>query len=279
MNLLLLDKQLRSFLVEDLEHGDLTTDVIFPDGNHQSATACFKAREPLLACGMAKVASRVFKLLSDEISCRQAVVDGSCHDKGAVLLRVEGPIPALLHGERVALNLVQRLCGVATLVNRYVKEVEGFQVRITDTRKTTPGLRMLEKYAVRCGGGYNHRYSLSDGVLLKDNHIAACGSISKAIHRLQRAIPHTVKIEVECDTLLQVEEALACGVEIIMLDNMAITTIIDAVKLIDGKALIEASGGINLKNVRVIAATGVDIISIGNLTHSAPGVDIGMDWE
>ena len=278
MNQLIIDEHLRRFLVEDLEHGDITTDAVFTDCGDQTAVASFMARESLVASGMAKVAGRVFGLLSSEVTCKQAAADGSCHAEGDVLLLVEGPVKALLHGERVALNLVQRLSGIATLVSRFVEEVEGFVVRITDTRKTTPGLRMLEKYAVRCGGGYNHRYSLSDGVMLKDNHIAACGGISKAVRRLRAAIPHTLKIEVECDTLVQVEESLACGVEIIMLDNMDIATMVKAVKLIDGKALIEASGGVNLGNVRAIAETGVDIISIGNLTHSAPGVDIGMDW-
>ena len=278
MNQLLLDEQLRRFLAEDLGHGDITTDTVFAACGKQLATARFMAREPLVACGMATVAGRVFGLLADEVSCRPAVVDGSFHDKGGALLLVEGPVHALLYGERVALNLVQRLCGIATLVAQYVEEVKGVAVRITDTRKTTPGLRMLEKYAVRCGGGYNHRYSLSDGVLLKDNHIAACGGVSKAVSLLRAAIPHTLKVEVECDTLAQVEESLACGVEIIMLDNMDIATMVKAVKLIDGKALIEASGGVSLNNVRAIAETGVDIISIGGLTHSAPGVDIGMDW-
>jgi nicotinate-nucleotide pyrophosphorylase (carboxylating) len=278
MNQIILDEMLRHFLAEDLDRGDITTDTIFAGSDNKSASARFVAREPLISSGMTEVAMRVFGLLSSVVSCRQAVIDGSFHVQGAVLLLVEGPVQTLLHGERVALNLVQRLSGIATLVNRFVEEVRGFEVRITDTRKTTPGLRMLEKYAVRCGGGYNHRYSLSDGILLKDNHIAACGSISEAVRRLRRAVPHTLKIEVECDTMSQVEEALACGVEIIMLDNMDVVTMVKAVKLINGNALAEASGGISLKNVRAIAETGVDIISIGSLTHSAPGVDIGMDW-
>lgn len=278
MNRIILDGQLRRFINEDLEHGDITTDAVFADNCNKPAVARFVARQSLVSSGMAKVAGRVFELLSDNIVCRQAVADGSFHYKGAVLLTVAGPVQTLLHGERVALNLVQHLSGIASLVNRYVEEVKEFEVRITDTRKTTPGLRMLEKYAIRCGGGYNHRYSLSDGVLLKDNHIAACGSIREAVSRLRRGIPHTLKVEVECDTLVQVEEALACGVEIIMLDNMDTASMVKAVKLISGNALVEASGGISLENIRAVAETGVDLISIGVLTHSAPGVDIGMDW-
>lgn len=276
MDSFLLDGQLHRFLEEDLGHGDITTDAIF---DQETASARFVARETLVACGMEQVAARVFCLLGGQLEFGQLAADGSRKKTAEVLLTIQGPVRTLLRGERVALNLVQRLCGIATLTARFVDQVQGLPVRIVDTRKTTPGLRMLEKYAVRCGGGGNHRYSLSDGVLVKDNHIAACGgSVTKAVERLRGRIPHTLKIEVECDTPAQVEECLGCGVEIIMLDNMDTATMAEAVQRIDGKALVEASGGVNLETVRAIAETGVDVISIGGLTHSAPASDIGMDW-
>ncbi len=275
MDTFLLDNQLRQFIEEDLEHGDITTEAIFTD---ESALVQAIARQPLVACGMEKVAARVFCLLGGTLEFGQFAADGSKMEKGAVLFTVRGPVRTLLRGERVALNLIQRLCGIATLTARFVEQVQGLDVKIVDTRKTTPGLRMLEKYAVRCGGGHNHRFSLSDGVLVKDNHIAACGSITEAVRRLRSSIPHTLKIEVECDTMAQVEECLSAKVEIIMLDNMDTDTMAEAVRLIGGRAVIEASGGINLETVRRIAETGVDIISIGALTHSAPAVDIGLDW-
>jgi nicotinate-nucleotide pyrophosphorylase (carboxylating) len=177
----------------------------------------------------------------------------------------------------VALNLVQRLCGIATLTQAFVKRIEGLPVRITDTRKTTPGLRVLEKYAVRVGGGHNHRFNLADGVMIKDNHIAACGSIAAAVKRVRQQAPHTLKIEVETENLTQVKECLAAGVDIIMLDNMSAAAMKEAVQFINGRALIEASGGVTLENIREIAGTGVDIISIGALTHSAPSSDISME--
>ena len=276
MDSFLLDQQLRRFLEEDLEHGDITTDALFED---EVSGAKFIARQDLTSCGMEHVAARVFYLLGGDPALAQLAVDGSRKKAGDTLLTVQGPVRTLLRGERVALNLVQRLCGIATLAAQYVEAVKGLDVVIVDTRKTTPGLRMLEKYAVRCGGARNHRFSLSDGVLVKDNHIAACGSITAAVHRLRANIPHTIKIEVECDTRDQVEECLGCGVDIIMLDNMAPETMAGAVQLIAGRAIIEASGGVDLATVRRIAETGVDIISVGALTHSALAVDIGMDWR
>jgi len=192
---------------------------------------------------------------------------------------VRGPVVDLLKAERVALNLLQRLSGIATLTARFVELVKGQRARITDTRKTTPGLRLLEKYAVMAGGGSNHRFNLADGVLIKDNHIAACGSITEAVARVRAKVPHTIRIEVETEDIDQVRECLACRVDIIMLDNMGIKAMQEAVACIDGRALVEASGGVNLATVAAIAATGVDIISIGALTHSAPACDIGMDWS
>jgi nicotinate-nucleotide pyrophosphorylase (carboxylating) len=277
MDTFLLDPLLRAFLAEDLEHGDITTEAIFAPEDR--AQAAFIARHPMTVVGMEIVAARVFRLLDPSVACTAAMADGSHADTGDQLLRLSGPTRALLRGERVALNLVQRLCGIATLTAAFVEAVNGTGATIVDTRKTTPGLRLLEKYAVRAGGGRNHRYSLSDGVLIKDNHIAACGSITEAVRRVRAQVPHTINVEVETDTLGQVEECLACGVGVIMLDNMDAATMRRAVALIAGRARVEASGGVTLSTVRAIAETGVDIISIGGLTHSARACDIGMDWR
>ncbi|MHB8788836.1 MAG: carboxylating nicotinate-nucleotide diphosphorylase [Desulfobulbaceae bacterium] len=277
MDEMLLDSQLRSFLAEDIGAGDVTTDAVFQTG--EEGAAVLRAREPLVAVGMDLVAGRVFRLLNPAVIVDAAVADGCQVEAGSVLLRVRGPVKDLLRGERVALNLVQRLCGIATLTRKYVEKVAGLDARITDTRKTTPGLRMLEKYAVRIGDGHNHRFSLSDGVLLKDNHLAACGSIAAAVAKVRAQAPHTLRIEVEAETLAQVRECLSCGVEIIMLDNMTLAEMREAVQLIDGRALVEASGGVTLETVRAIAETGVNLISVGRLTHSAPACDIGMDMD
>ena len=273
----LLDRQLRRFLHEDLEHGDITTEALFD--NEQTALVTMVARQDLVAAGMERVAARVFCLLGGgTITFGQMAADGEEKKKGEVLMTINGPVRTLLRGERVALNLVQRLCGIATLTRRFVERVQDLEVRIVDTRKTTPGLRMLEKYAVRAGGGANHRYSLADGVLIKDNHIAACGSISEALCRVRARVPHTMAVEVECDTLEQVRECLDCGVPVILLDNMDVATMRRAVEMTAGRARLEASGGVSLDTVRQIAETGVDIISVGRLTHSAPACDIGLDW-
>jgi nicotinate-nucleotide pyrophosphorylase (carboxylating) len=263
------------FLQEDIGTGDITTEAIF-SGN-QSATAVFAARATLVACGFGTVVPMVFEVVDPAISCRDSLADGSQAQAGNQLLVVHGNVASLLLGERVALNLAQRLCGIATLTDRFVRAVAPLPVKIVDTRKTTPGLRVLEKYAVRAGGGSNHRFNLADGVLIKDNHIMACGSIAKAVAAVRERAPHTLRIEVEAENLDQVEEGLAAGVDIIMLDNMDIDTMRQAVMRIGQRALVEASGGVTLDNVRAIAETGVDIISIGALTHSAPACDIGMD--
>ena len=277
MDTFLLDTILQAFLREDLEHGDITTEAIF--GPQDRARASFIARHPMTVVGMTTVAARVFSLLDATVSCTGPMDDGNRVETGTELLTISGATRTLLRGERVALNLVQRLCGIATLTTAFVDQVAGTRARIVDTRKTTPGLRLLEKYAVRASGGHNHRYSLSDGVLIKDNHIAACGSISEAVRRVRLKVPHTINVEVETDTLAQVEECLACGVGVIMLDNMDLATMRQAVAMINGRALVEASGGVNLQTVRGIAETGVDIISVGALTHSAKACDIGMDWR
>jgi len=268
---------LRSFLREDIGNGDLSSEPLFTKG--EVGQARLVAREAFVVAGVMEVAAQVFYLQNKSIECSDAMPDGHTVVKGDTLLIVNGPVVDLLKAERVALNLLQRLSGIATLTARFVEKTKLYPVRITDTRKTTPGLRMLEKYAVRAGGGSNHRFNLSDGVLIKDNHIAACGSITKAVQILREKVPHTIKIEVETDTLEQVRESIESGADIIMLDNMDLETMKQAVAMIDGKALVEASGGVNLDTVAGIAATGVDIISAGALTHSAPSCDIAMDWD
>ena len=276
MDTFLLDRQIRHFLAEDIGHGDITTDSVFE--TNPEIEARFVAREPLIVAGMEQVAGRVFQMLNQDVIIDSALKDGAQAEAGDTLLTVHGPVKDVLRGERVALNLVQRLCGIATLTKKYVEQVAGLNVKITDTRKTIPGLRMLDKYAVRVGGGQNHRFNLSDGVLIKDNHIAACGSISQAVEKARAKVPHTIRIEVEAETLDQVQECLDCGVDIIMLDNMNLDEMQQAVQRIDGKALVEASGGVTLESVRLIAETGVDIISVGRLTHSAPASDISLDF-
>jgi nicotinate-nucleotide pyrophosphorylase (carboxylating) len=273
----LLQGMIRRFLDEDIGRGDITSEAIFPADHHGSARLV--ARQAFVVAGAATVAAEVFAVQNPAIVTAGALVDGCRVNPGQVLLTVSGPVVDLLKAERVALNLLQRLSGIATLTAAYVDVIKGYPVRITDTRKTTPGLRIFEKYAVRVGGGSNHRFNLTDGVLIKDNHIAACGSITEAVARVRRTTPHTIRIEVETDTLEQVEECLHNRVDIIMLDNMSLELMREAVRLIDGRALVEASGGVNLETVAAIAACGVDIISIGALTHSARACDIGMDWS
>ncbi len=271
-----LHNAIRAFLQEDIGRGDITSEAIFDA--HEGGTAKLVARQPLIAAGVASVAATVFTLQNENIVATDAVDDGIPIQPGETLLNVSGPVVDLLKAERTALNLLQRMCGIATLTRQFIEKVERYGVKITDTRKTTPGLRLIEKYAVRAGGGSNHRFNLTDGVLIKDNHIAACGSINQAVTQIRQQVPHTIRIEVETDTLDQVKECLECGVEIIMLDNMDVATMQEAVNLIAGRALVEASGGVTLENVENIAKSGVDLISVGALTHSAKACDIGMDW-
>lgn len=268
-----LDDLIRHALKEDIHTGDLTTRACLT--GPRPAKARFVAKEPFVLAGI-QVAARVFTLLEPAIVFDAQIKDGARVASGDLLACVSGDASSLLQGERVALNLLQRMCGVATLTSRYVEAVAGTQARIVDTRKTTPGLRMLEKYAVRVGGGVNHRTGLYDGILIKENHIAAAGGITAAVNRTRDYIPHTLKIEVETETVEQVEEALAARADIIMLDNMDCATMRQCVGLIGGRALVEASGGVNLDTVRAIAETGVDIISVGALTHSSRAVDISM---
>ncbi|MEN8231166.1 MAG: carboxylating nicotinate-nucleotide diphosphorylase [Thermodesulfobacteriota bacterium] len=274
MDVNVLKKVIGKFLHEDIGSGDLTSEATIIQ--EQSGTAEFIAKGSFMVCGIETVAPLVFATQNPIIEITHACKDKTQASPGDELLIAKGPVLDLLKAERVALNLVQRLCGIATFTALFVEKVKPLPVRILDTRKTTPGLRMLEKYAVRVGGGYNHRFNLADGVLIKDNHIQACGSIKNAVTRMREKVPHTMKIEVEASSMDQVRECIACSVDIIMLDNMKPGMMREAVKFVGGRALLEASGGINLDNVREVAETGVDFISIGALTHSAPACDISM---
>ena len=261
-------------LREDIGPGDLTTEALIQPDIEGKAELI--AKELLILAGI-EVAREVFHQVNQDINFLGRHPDGEDLSSSTVIATISGPLRSLLTAERVALNLLQRLSGIATLTRQYVNGIEGTKARIVDTRKTTPGLRALEKYAVRIGGGKNHRFGLFDGILIKDNHIAAVGSLTEAVKRAREKAPHTLKIEVETENLDQVREAISAGAEIIMLDNMDIETMKEAVKLINGKALIEASGGINLNNVRQVAETGVDLISVGAITHSARSMDISME--
>jgi len=267
------DRLIRTALEEDIGPGDVTTAATVTPGT--LARAELVAKEEFLLAGIG-VARRVFELLDAEVAFECLVADGLAVKRGEVLAWLKGDAASLLQGERVALNLLQRLSGVATLTAQFVKETAGTGATIVDTRKTTPGLRALEKYAVRVGGGGNHRMALYDGVLIKENHVAAAGGITTAVTRARRHAPHTLKIEVEVRTLQEVAEALAAGADILLLDNMDLAQLRAAVELVGGRALTEASGGVNLDTVRAIAETGVDLISVGALTHSYRSVDITM---
>lgn len=269
------DDLLGRALAEDLGlAGDLTTDATIP-ADHRSSGAIV-ARRPGTLAGLA-VATRVFTLLDRRVEVTLLVGDGERVDAGEKLARVAGRTFALLTGERTCLNLLGRLSGIATATRAMVDRIEGTASRIVDTRKTTPGLRSLEKYAVRCGGGVNHRLGLYDAVLIKDNHIAAVGSVEEAVAAVRRSVDETVKIEVEVDTLDQLDTVLSLGVDAVLLDNMMPDTLAEAVRRVDGRCVTEASGGVTLETVRAIAETGVDLISVGALTHSSPQLDVAFD--
>ena len=260
-------------LKEDIGPGDITTDnLVGPD---LEGKGVITAKEPLVIAGL-DVARQVFEHLDNEVIFRAGYKDGDVIKDGGTVAEVEGKLKVLLTGERTALNFLQRLSGIATCVRSYVDELANKSVRLVDTRKTAPGWRVLEKYAVRMGGAHNHRMGLYDGVLIKDNHIAACGGIIKAVDRIRANVSHLVKIEVEVSDLSQVKDAMDAGADVIMLDNMNIQKIKEAVAFINGKAVVEVSGGITKKGLKPLADTGVDIISVGALTHSARCVDISM---
>ena len=275
INPLLVDDMVRAALNEDLGRaGDITSLATIPQG--KTAQAEFVARKEGTIAGLAFAAS-AFRLLDPSLHFEAFVQDGQAVRGGTCLARVSGSALAILSGERVALNYLGRLSGIATLTAHYVKAVAGTGAQIVCTRKTTPGLRAAEKYAVKCGGGANHRFGLDDAILIKDNHIAVAGGIAPALRAAKAAVGHLVKIEIEVDTLDQLREVIAEGADVVLLDNMNPAMLREAVAMIGGRMKSEASGGVNLETVRAIAESGVDMISIGALTHSASVLDIGLD--
>lgn len=267
------DDVIKRAIQEDINYIDVATDYLLDENEVNKAK--FIAKADGVLCGI-EVAMRVFQLLDDQFTYTLYQKDGENIKKGDVIAEISGRTIYLLKGERTALNLLQHMSGVATLTNECVKQIEGTEATIADTRKTLPGLRSLQKYAVTCGGGKNHRYNLSDCAMLKDNHIDAKGGITPAVKALREKIGHTVKIEVETRTLEEVKEALSAGADIIMLDNMDNDTMAEAVKIVNKKALLEASGNLTPERLRSVALLGVDILSIGALTHSVSAFDISM---
>ena len=274
MNHKRIDRLIEHCLYEDIGSGDITTDHIVPVGS--STKGIIHTKQSGVIAGLA-VAEAVFRFLSTDISFKSKVSDGDKVKRGTILAEVEGDARAILTGERVALNFLQRMSGIATQTAFLVETVKAYPVRVVDTRKTTPGLRMLEKYAVLAGGGHNHRFGLYDAVMVKDNHIKVAGGITQAIVAIRKKVSHMVKIEVEVEDLAGVAEALQAKADVIMLDNMDIETVKQAVAMIGELALVEASGGINEKTIVEIAKTGVDVISLGSLTHSVQALDISLD--
>lgn len=258
---------------EDIGSGDITTHSLIAPGTPAKGTIV--AKEPLVVAGLA-VAEKVFQRLDPDIVFLPEVSDGDKVPRGDVVVRINGDLAGLLTAERTALNFLQRLSGIATNVNDYVELIGERPVRLVDTRKTTPGWRVLEKYAVRVGGAANHRMGLFDAVLIKDNHIAGCGGIGPAVERARSRVSHLTKIEVETTSMDEVREALAAGADVIMLDNMDLDAIKEATRLIDRKALVEISGGVTRDGLQALAESGVDLISVGALTHSARAVDLSM---
>jgi nicotinate-nucleotide pyrophosphorylase (carboxylating) len=275
-----IDTVVRAALDEDAPWGDLTSEVLIPAD--AVATAQLVAREPGVFSGGA-VVEAAFRLIDPRIEVRNLAEDGDVFDAGALLAEVSGPARGILQAERIALNFVQRMSGIATLTSRYVAETAGTSARIVDTRKTTPGLRALERQAVRDGGGHNHRFSLSDAVMAKDNHLAILSAgvrdLTEALREVRRQLSHTTHLEVEVDHIDQIEPVLAAGVDTIMLDNFSPDALREGVRIVAGRAIVEASGGVSLQTVREIAASGVDVISVGALTHSVRSLDLGLDVD
>ena len=276
-NQLLLQEAVRQALLEDLGRaGDITS--LSTISATATSHAKFVAREAGIICGL-DFAAEAFRQMDGKGIFEAVMQDGDKVEHGSLIAKVSGPSRALLGAERVALNYMGRLSGIASLTAQYAARISHTKARIADTRKTTPGLRAFEKYAVRCGGGMNHRFGLDDAVLIKDNHIVAAGGIVPALHAAKKSIGHMVKIEIEVDTLDQLKTVIREGADVVLLDNMSTDQLREAVKLVGGKLLCEASGGVNLETVKAIAETGVDLISVGALTHSASVLDIGLDFD
>ncbi len=267
------DELIKMALREDISSEDVTTNSVMP--GPQAGEVELICKQDGVICGM-DVYERVFKILDEDTIVEKYVKDGDKVTKGQLMAKVKGDIRVLLSGERVALNYLQRMSGIATYTNQVAKLLEGSKTVLLDTRKTTPNMRIFEKYAVKCGGGQNHRYNLSDGILLKDNHIGAAGSITKAVQMAKEYAPFVRKIEIETESLEQVKEAVEAGADIIMLDNMDVATMKEAVAIINGRAKTECSGNVTKENIKNIIDSGVDYVSSGALTHSAPILDISM---
>ncbi|QIB28025.1 carboxylating nicotinate-nucleotide diphosphorylase [Caloranaerobacter azorensis] len=274
MLVLQIEDMIKNALLEDMNNGDITTENLI--GLNDISEAEIIAKEDGVLAGI-EIAEITFKLLDKDMLFYRLKEDGQFLRKGDVIAKIKGKTRAILSGERTALNFLQRLSGIATKTKKFVDKVEKYNVRVADTRKTTPGIRALEKYAVRLGGGANHRYNLSDAVMIKDNHIRAVGSIEKAIKLIRERVPHTVKVEVEVETIEQFKQALDAGADIIMLDNMSIEDMKEAVNINNKKAILEASGNVNIDNIEEVAKTGVDVISVGALTHSVKALDISLN--
>lgn len=268
-----IDSIINIAISEDINCLDVTTDYLIPQGH--TSNAYYVAKDTGILCGI-EIAKRVFEIVGDDVEFETLIEDGTKVNKGDIIAKMKGNTATLLKGERTALNILQHMSGIATATNKCVELVQGTNAQITDTRKTLPGLRALQKYAVTVGGGKNHRYNLSDGAMLKDNHIDAYGGITPAVQALRGKIGHMVKIEVEVRTIDELKEALSVGADVIMLDNMSYEQMVECVKLVNGKAKLEASGNITAENIRQVAETGVDIISLGALTHSVKCFDISM---
>ena len=276
LNKFYIEAHVKNALMEDMNFGDITTDYLTNEDDEMSCV--LNSRVEGIFCGK-DVFETVFKVLSDKVEVKFYVKDGDEIQKGQKLADIKGPARFVLTGERTALNYIQRMSGIATETNKYKKAIGEFKAKIVDTRKNTPGFRAFEKYSVKTGGGSLHRFNLSDCAMIKDNHIKYAGSLTKAVLKLKENISHAHKIEVECDTLEQVKECLECGADIIMLDNMTLEQMKNAVELINGKAIVEASGNVNLSTIRDIASTGVDIISSSAIVAKAPTLDLGLDCE
>ncbi len=264
---------LQRALEEDIGSGDITTSLLIPE--ESNSIAQYIAKEDFILAGL-PFARELFRLIEPSVHIKTTVDDGSRVRSGESIGEISGKTRSILTGERVSLNILQRLSGIATMTSMYVEKIKGTRAKIVDTRKTTPCLRFMEKYAVRIGGGHNHRFGLFDGILIKDNHIKALGSIRKAVEKAKTA-HHLTNIEVEVNNLRDLDVAIEAGADIVMLDNMSIADMKEAVRFSDSKVLLEASGGINLENVRAVAETGVDLISVGALTHSSSSVDISLE--
>lgn len=274
LNRFYIEEHVKNALKEDISFEDITTDNL--TGENDTLSCVLNTREDGVFCGR-DVFETVFRLLSDDVKIKFFVKDGDEMKKGDKLAELSGPARAILTGERTALNYIQRMSGIATTSRAYQNAIKEFGVRMVDTRKNTPNFRIFEKYAVKTGCGYVHRFNLSDCAMIKDNHVKFAGSLTKAVEKLRESISHAHKIEVECDTLDQVKEAVACKADIIMLDNMSPDTMREAVKIINHTAIVEASGRVNMDTLREIAATGIDVISSSAIVAKAPTLDLGLD--